>query len=85
MSVKIKILGMGCSKCESLYENTVQAAEQLGAMGSVEVEKVKDIQEIQDYGVAITPALVINDEVKSSGRIPSVSDLVSWITAELGK
>ncbi len=65
----IKILGTGCPKCKKLEENVRQAIGQLN--GDVSIEKVTDLNQIMDYGVMITPALVIDEEVKSVGKVLS--------------
>ncbi|MGD9581137.1 MAG: thioredoxin family protein [Vampirovibrionia bacterium] len=70
---KIKVLGTGCPKCSKLFEQVKEAAESLNI--EYEIEKVKDINKIMEYGVMITPALVVDDEVKVSGKVPSVEDL----------
>ncbi len=67
--VQIKILGPGCSKCEALYRHAEQAARELGI--EYEIEKVTDLRAITGYGVLSTPALVIDGELKLSGRVPS--------------
>jgi small redox-active disulfide protein 2 len=75
--MKIKVLGTGCAKCKKLYAEAERAIATSGK--PVELEKVEKIDEIMKYGVIVTPALVVNGEVKSSGRIPSTSEIVSWI------
>lgn len=65
----IKILGSGCTNCTNLELNTRTALERLGI--SVEIEKVTDPAEIVAWGVMSTPALVIDDDVVVSGRVPS--------------
>ena len=77
--MKIKILGTGCAKCKKLYAETEKAIASSGR--TVELEKVEKIDEIMKYGVMMTPALVVDEEVKSSGRIPAPSEIVSWITS----
>jgi len=77
--MKIKVLGTGCAKCKLLYAETEKAIAASGI--SVSLEKVEQIDEIMKYGVMMTPALVVGDEVKSSGRIPATSEIVSWISA----
>ena len=67
---KIKILGPGCPKCTKLYQVTEEAVKSLGL--ECELEKVTDITEIMAYGVMLTPALVVNGEVKIMGKVPSV-------------
>ncbi|RKX18489.1 MAG: thioredoxin family protein [Candidatus Zixiibacteriota bacterium] len=74
---EIKVLGPGCPKCEKLMELTKQAVDELGL--GYPVEKVSDIQEIIKYGVAITPALVVDNEVKVMGKVPSVDEIKKMI------
>ncbi len=69
----IKILGGGCANCKKLEENTVQALKELNLEAAI--EEVKDIGEIIDYGVMKTPALVIDEKVKSSGRVLGVEEI----------
>ena len=69
----IKILGSGCSKCKRLEENVRQATGKLE--GVFPIEKVTDLNQIMDYGVMITPALVIDDEVISVGKVLSPEDI----------
>jgi small redox-active disulfide protein 2 len=78
--MKIKILGTGCAKCKKLYAEAEKAIASSGR--TVELERVEKIDEIMKYGVMMTPALVVNEEVKSSGRIPAPSEIVSWITSD---
>ena len=70
---KIQILGTGCPKCERLANNAQMALHQLGVPG--EVLKVKDLKEIMQFGVMITPGLVIDGEVKASGKVLSVEEI----------
>ncbi len=70
---KLQILGTGCAKCNKLQENAERAARELGI--EYEMEKVKDINKIMDFGVMITPALVVDGEVKVVGKVPSVEDI----------
>lgn len=74
----IKILGMGCKKCQVLFNQTSNAVKRL-SLDSVEVIKVENIVEISKYRVMKTPALVINDEVVVSGRIASIDEIVQLI------
>lgn len=69
----IKILGSGCVNCQNLETNTRAALTSLGR--DAVVEKVTDPGEIVSWGVMSTPALVIDDEVVLSGRVPSVTQL----------
>lgn len=71
--MKIEILGPGCAKCKSLYDNVTKAVAESGS--AAEVVKVEEIQKIMAYGVMSTPALVIDGQVKVSGKVPSVTEL----------
>jgi small redox-active disulfide protein 2 len=75
--MKIKILGTGCAKCSKLYAEAERAIAHSGV--NAELEKVEKIEEIIKYGVMAPPALVLNEEVKSSGRIPQSGEIVTWI------
>ena len=75
--MKIEILGTGCAKCKTLYDNTVQAVEQSGK--TAEVVKVGDIPSIMKYGVMSTPALVIDGKVKFSGKVASASEIAGML------
>ncbi len=77
--MKIKILGTGCAKCKKLYAEAEKAVAASGVV--VELEKIEEIDAIVKYGVMMTPSLVIDEEVKASGRIAPASEIVSWITA----
>ena len=66
----LKILGTGCPKCIKLAELTKQAAGELGL--EFELEKVTDINAIMSHGVMMTPALVVDGEVKCVGKVPSL-------------
>jgi small redox-active disulfide protein 2 len=70
---KIQILGTGCPKCKKLAENTEAAAKQLGI--EYELEKVIKINDIMKFGVMVTPALVIDGQVKVVGQMPSLEQL----------
>jgi len=76
--VKIQILGTGCPKCKKLTENTEKAAHELE--GDYEIIKVTDINEIMQFGVMITPALVVEKEVKSVGKVLSVEEIKEFIS-----
>ena len=69
----IKILGTGCSNCQKLEANTTQALEELKFEATV--EKITEIQDIMSYGVMGTPALVVDEKVEVSGRIPDVEEI----------
>jgi small redox-active disulfide protein 2 len=75
--MKIEILGMGCSNCNRLYQNVLEAVKQSGK--EVEVTKIEDIQKIMACGVMSTPALVIDGIVKTAGKVPKVEEIKEWI------
>ena len=76
--MKIKVLGTGCAKCKSLEKVTRKAVDELNLDATV--EKVEDIQNIMEYAVMRTPALVINEKVVLSGQLPKVSELKELLT-----
>ena len=75
---KIQILGTGCPKCKKLAENAEAAAGELGA--EVEIEKVTEINEIMKFGVMMTPALAIDGQVKTVGKVPSPDEIKSMLS-----
>ncbi len=81
--MKIKVLGTGCPKCKKLYAEAEKAIATSGI--SAELEKVEKIDDIMKYAVMMTPALVINEEVKASGRIPPTPEIVNWINTAAAK
>jgi small redox-active disulfide protein 2 len=80
--MEIKILGGGCPKCNRLEELAREAASDLGIGATF--TKVKDMDAIMAYDVMSTPALVIDEQVKSSGRIPRKEEIAGWIRAVQG-
>ena len=74
---KIQILGPGCARCKKMAENAEEAAKKLGI--EYELEKVTDIKEIINFGVMMTPALVIDGKVKIAGRIPAAAELTELL------
>ena len=76
--MKIEILGTGCPKCKKLFENAQEAVKNLGA--AADVVKVEDIQHIMNAGVMITPALAVDGEVKSSGKVLSADEIKKIIS-----
>lgn len=69
----IKILGTGCSKCEKLEKNLEKALKELNIEATIET--VENLAEIVGYGVMSTPGLVIDDELKTIGKVPSVKEI----------
>ena len=76
--VKIEVLGSGCAKCNKTKELAEKAVKETGV--DAEIVKVEDFETILNYGVMITPALVIDGDVKIAGKIPSLDDIKKWIT-----
>ncbi|MDD3149827.1 MAG: thioredoxin family protein [Candidatus Gastranaerophilales bacterium] len=74
---KIQILGTGCPKCEKLAEVAIQGANELGI--EYEIIKVKDINDIINMGVMVTPALAVNDVVKVAGKIPTIDEIKEYL------
>lgn len=75
---KIQILGTGCPKCKKLFESTQEVVKNNGI--EAEIIKVEDINEIMKFGVMMTPALVVDGEVKVVGRVPNLEELKKLIT-----
>ncbi len=76
--MEIKILGTGCDKCQKLEAVTHEVADELGL--TPDFEKVTDPGEIASWGVMATPALVIDDEVVVTGRVPSKADISAMLS-----
>jgi len=74
---RIEILGTGCPKCRQLAANAEQAAQELGL--EYELVKVTDINEIINFGVMMTPGIVIDGQVKASGKIVGTEDIKQWL------
>lgn len=74
---KLQILGTGCPKCNKLAELTEAAAKDLNV--EYEIIKVKDINEIMNFGVMMTPALAVDGQVKIAGKVPDVDTLKKMI------
>ncbi|MCD6293500.1 MAG: TM0996/MTH895 family glutaredoxin-like protein [Deltaproteobacteria bacterium] len=75
--MEIKVLGPGCPKCEETEKRVKAAIAEAGVNASV--DKVKDIMEIAKNGVFMTPAVVVDGEVKSVGKVPSKEQIKGWI------
>ncbi len=76
--MKISVLGTGCPKCTRLYETAREAIEAMQL--DAELEKVTDIQRIMAHGVMMTPALVIDGEVKVAGKVPSLDEVKALLS-----
>ncbi len=75
--MKIEILGTGCPKCKQLEENAKKAVAESGI--KAEILKVTDIDKIVEYGVMSTPAIVIDEQVKSYGKVVDVKEIKKWL------
>jgi small redox-active disulfide protein 2 len=75
--MKIEVLGTGCAKCKTLYENVQKALAESGK--AAEVVKVEEIPKIMAYGVMSTPALVIDGQVKFSGKVASIGEIMGLL------
>ena len=75
--ISIKVLGLGCKKCQTLETKVrnIIAENKIDAT----FEKVTDIDQMMNYGIMMTPGLVINEQVKSSGIIPKDDQLLDWL------
>ncbi|BDQ03086.1 thioredoxin family protein [Ignavibacterium sp.] len=75
--ISVKVLGPGCKKCQTL-EAKVRELVTKNSIDAI-VEKVTDIQEMMNYGIMMTPGLVINEQVKSFGIIPKDDQILKWL------
>ena len=77
VAMEIKVLGPGCPRCHQTEKNVKEALAEAGL--DAQVEKVKDIGEIAKHGVFGTPAVVIDGEVKSVGKVPEKEEIKKWL------
>ena len=75
--MEIKVLGPGCAKCSQAEKVVTEAVAETGV--DAQIEKITDTMEIAGYGVFGTPAIVINGEVKSVGKVPKKEQVKSWL------
>jgi len=73
----VKVLGSGCTKCELLQQRLVDLKDKHQL--EIEIEKVTQLNDIVNYGVLMTPGLVINEKVVSSGKLPQDEEILKWI------
>jgi small redox-active disulfide protein 2 len=71
--MNIKVLGPGCPKCKTTYNNAVEAVKQTGI--DAEVIKIEDIEEMMKYNVLTTPVLMINEVAKIKGRVAEIKEI----------
>lgn len=75
--MEIKVLGPGCPKCELTEKHVREALKETGMDATL--IKVKDVMDIAKHGVFMTPAVVVNGEVKAVGKVPSKEEIKAWI------
>jgi small redox-active disulfide protein 2 len=76
--MRIEVLGTGCPKCKATVVNAQKAVAELGIQA--EVVKVEDLMEIASRGVMMTPALVIDGQVKVVGKVPTADEIKRWLS-----
>lgn len=74
---QVKVLGPGCPKCKTTYNNVLEALKQANI--EADVEKVEDIEEMMKYNVLTTPVLIIDGEIKIKGRVAQVKEIVELL------
>ncbi|MCL4441621.1 MAG: thioredoxin family protein [Firmicutes bacterium] len=79
--MKIKVLGPGCKNCKTLEAAVVKVVAEMGLEASV--EKVENYGKIVELGVMMTPGLIINGKIKSTGRLPKDDEIARWIKEEM--
>jgi small redox-active disulfide protein 2 len=79
----VKILGSGCPNCKRLEKVTRATLSEMGVDATV--SKVTGMSEILSYNILGTPGLVVNERVVSSGRMPSKTEITSWVTSALAE
>jgi len=81
--MKVEILGTGCKRCDQLFENTQNAVAELDSPGNIEIEKIGDVNYFAKRGVFMTPGLVIDGEVVSTGKVLSPNQIKEKIEEKL--
>ena len=76
----VKVLGTGCAKCKALEQRLITLKEKNNL--DIQIEKITQLNDIMSYGIMMTPVLVINEVVKSSGKIPGDLQILKWIEEE---
>jgi small redox-active disulfide protein 2 len=75
---QIKVLGPGCPKCKTTYNNVLEALKQTNIEANV--KKVEDIEEMMKYNILSTPVLMIDEQIKIKGRVAQVNEIVELLT-----
>ena len=81
--MKIKVLGPGCARCHQLEQTVKEVVSELSI--DADIDYVKDIKKIMEYPILTTPGLVIKEKLVCSGRVPSKSEVTTFITTALAK
>ncbi|HRG24744.1 MAG TPA: thioredoxin family protein [Chitinophagaceae bacterium] len=76
--MNIKVLGPGCAKCKTTYNNVLEAIRQTGV--EAQVEKIEDIEEMMKYNVLTTPVLMIDEVARIKGRVADVKEIRELLT-----
>ena len=76
--MKVEILGVGCAKCNKLYDMVSEFVKEKGI--DADVVKVEDLKVFTQYGVFMTPALVVDGKVKVAGKLPKESEVAEWLS-----
>lgn len=75
--IQIKVLGPGCPKCKTSYNNVLEALKQSNIEANV--EKIEDIEEMMKYNVLTTPVLLIDEQIKIKGRVAQVNEIIELL------
>ena len=75
--MKVEILGVGCAKCNKLYDLVTELVKEKGI--DADVVKVEDLKIFAQYGVFMTPALVVDGQVKVAGKVPKEAEIIKWL------
>jgi small redox-active disulfide protein 2 len=75
---QIKVLGPGCVKCKTTYNNALEAVKQVNIEANI--EKVEAIEEMLKYNILTTPVLIIDEEIKIKGRVAQVSEIIALLS-----
>mgnify|MGYP003529904412 FL=1 len=79
MKKQVKVLGPGCAKCKTTYNNVLEALKQLGI--EADVTKIEDIEEMMKYNVLTTPVLMVDNVVKVKGRVAEINEIKQLLSA----
>ena len=77
--MKVEILGVGCAKCNKLYDLVTELVKKKGI--DADVVKVEDLKVFAQYGVFMTPALVVDGQVKVAGKVPKEAEILKWLSS----